>query len=113
MTAPDAEPGYQRLLSPGTPAQGYVAARFALDLARYYPGRRARDLHQPVLFCICDKDSVAPAKATLRHAQRAPRADIKRYDVGHFDIYVGEPFERVVADQLAFLERHVPASNSV
>ncbi|HEX6519024.1 MAG TPA: hypothetical protein VF070_03290 [Streptosporangiaceae bacterium] len=29
---------------------------------------------------------------------------------GHFDIYVGEPFERVVADQLAFLAQHVPAT---
>jgi hypothetical protein len=33
------------------------------------------------------------------------------YPNGHFDIYVGEPFERVVADQVEFLQRHVPPLN--
>lgn len=27
---------------------------------------------------------------------------------GHFEIYVGQPFERVVADQIEFLTRNVP-----
>ncbi|MEI2672067.1 MAG: hypothetical protein V9G13_13355 [Marmoricola sp.] len=31
------------------------------------------------------------------------------YDAGHFDIYVGDDFEQVVADELDFLGRHVPA----
>lgn len=30
-----------------------------------------------------------------------------RYPIGHFDIYTGEPLERVVADQTAFLQRHL------
>jgi hypothetical protein len=30
--------------------------------------------------------------------------------VGHFDIYGGDLFERVVADQLAFLATHVPVT---
>src|SRR5690349_3794769 len=34
--------------------------------------------------------------------------EVRLYPEGHFDIYVGEPFERVVADQIAFLQRHVP-----
>ena len=45
----------------------------------------------------------------LRHAAKAPRGEIRRYPVGHFDIYMGKQFERVVADQLAFLQTHVPA----
>jgi hypothetical protein len=62
-----------------------------------------------VLFCVCDQDSVAPAKQTLRHARRAPHHEIKRYAHGHFDIYVGEAFEQVVGDQLDFLKRNVPS----
>ena len=42
-------------------------------------------------------------------AKRAPRSEVRRYDVEHFDIYVGETFERVVADEVAFLERHLLA----
>jgi hypothetical protein len=57
---------------------------------------------------VCETDSVAPAKATLRHARKAPRGEIKLYPEGHFDIYVGDAFERVVADQIRFLTTHVP-----
>ncbi|HCE0934933.1 alpha/beta hydrolase, partial [Acinetobacter baumannii] len=32
----------------------------------------------------------------------------KHYADGHFEIYVGEAFERVVRDQIDFLKRIVP-----
>jgi hypothetical protein len=63
-----------------------------------------------MLFCVCETDSVAPAKATLRHARTAPRGVVRLYPEGHFDIYVDEPFQRVVADQIAFLRQHVPVT---
>lgn len=112
MTAPDAEPGYLGLLPPGAANSfpNHVAARFGLQIIRYFPGRRAAKIACPVLFCVCDGDSVAPAAATLRHARRAPRGEIRRYADGHFDIYVGDAFERVVRDQIDFLCRHVPLS---
>lgn len=109
MTTPDAEPGYLAIQPEGVELRNEVAARIALALPRYRPGRRARDLRCPMLFCICEHDSVAPARRSVRHARRASRADIVVYPIGHFDIYVGEWFERAVAGQLAFLRRHVPA----
>ena len=63
----------------------------------------------PILFCICDHDSVTPPDETLAYARTAPRGEIKRYDAGHFDIYLGEAFETVVADQTEFLTRHLKA----
>jgi pimeloyl-ACP methyl ester carboxylesterase len=87
-----------------------VPARIALEIVFDAPGRKASQIQCPILFCVCDADTVAPAKATLRHAARAPRGEIQRYPVGHFDIYIGELFERVVADQLAFLHAHVPTA---
>ncbi|WP_022976997.1 alpha/beta hydrolase [Nevskia ramosa] len=110
MTAPDCEPGYLRLVPPGLAFQNQVAARFGLDIVRYFPGRRTSDITCPVLFCVCETDTVAPAKATLRHARKAPKGEIKRYRDGHFDIYVGEGFERVVGDQIEFLRRHIPTA---
>jgi len=86
-----------------------VPARVALEIPVDAPGRRASEVRCPILFCVCDTDTVAPAKATLRHAAKAPLGEICRYPAGHFDIYIGEHFERVVADQLAFLRAHVPA----
>lgn len=109
MTSADSWDGYHRLMPPGAPSRDEIAARFALDIIRYYPGRRTPRIQAPVLFCVCDPDSVAPAKRTLAHARRAPRHEIKRYPHGHFDIYVGEAFEQVVNDQLDFLQRTVPS----
>jgi hypothetical protein len=48
---------------------------------------------------------VAPPRQTLKHAAAAPRGEVKRYPVGHFAVYIGEPFERAVADQTEFLVR--------
>jgi hypothetical protein len=110
MTAPDVESGYLGLLPPGEVDRfpNEVAARFALQIVRYFPGLKTPKIACPVLFCVCDTDSVAPAKPTLFHARRAPKGEIKRYPDGHFDIYVGEAFEQVVKDQIEFLHRHVP-----
>ncbi|MET7611016.1 alpha/beta hydrolase [Streptomyces seoulensis] len=111
MTAPDAEDGYLNLV-PADGAGGFdnrAAARISLHLLRDTPGRRAAEITAPILFAVCDADSVAPAGPTLKYARTAPAGEIKLYPEGHFEIYVGEPFERVVADQLDFLARTVPA----
>lgn len=109
MTAHDALDGILNLHPPGTQAEPTpVAARFGLDIIRYFPGRKVPKILCPVLFCVCDKDTVAPAAATLRHAARARRGEVLRYAEGHFDIYIGAAFERVVADQIDFLQRQLP-----
>jgi pimeloyl-ACP methyl ester carboxylesterase len=105
MTTPDAQPGFEALLPPESRWENRVAARIALRVASYRPGRSAAKIACPVLFCVCDGDSVAPPKATLKYAEAAPRGEIKRYPVGHFEIYVGDAWERAVADQADFLSR--------
>ncbi|HHJ1395742.1 alpha/beta fold hydrolase [Pseudomonas aeruginosa] len=112
MTSPDAWDGFNGLLPAGARIRNEAAARLALDIIRYYPGRRTPSIQAPVLFCVCDPDSVAPSKQTLRHALRAPRHEIKRYPYGHFEIYVGKAFEQVVGDQLDFLRRTVPVTTT-
>jgi hypothetical protein len=36
-----------------------------------------------------------------------PHAEVVRYPLGHFDVYFDDAFERSVADQEAFLRRHL------
>lgn len=110
MTASDAYDGYFSLAPSGVPINNYAAARIALDIVRYYPGRKAAQIQAPALYCICSDDSVAPAKQTLRHVSRSPQKEIKLYEYGHFDIYVGDAFEHVIRDQLDFLRRKVPTN---
>jgi dienelactone hydrolase len=68
MNAPDVWAGYLALKPQDREIPNEVAARFALDIIRYYPGRKAAQIQAPVLFCVCDPDTLAPARATLRHA---------------------------------------------
>jgi len=110
LNTPDAYEGYLRLVPNGARLTNEVAARIALQVMTYRPGRSAAKIGCPILFCVCEFDSVAPAAATLRYAARAPRGEIKSYPEGHFDIYVGAAFERVIADQIAFLDKHLQAS---
>jgi pimeloyl-ACP methyl ester carboxylesterase len=105
MSTPDSGPGFAALTSADTGWVNRVAARVSLRVGLYRPGRAAARIACPVLFCVCDHDSVAPAGRTLKWAATAPRGEVKRYPVGHFEIYVGQPFERAVADQSEFLVR--------
>jgi pimeloyl-ACP methyl ester carboxylesterase len=111
LTAPDAQPGYFGLVPDGVEFRNEVAARIGLRALWYRPGRSASRIACPVLFCICEHDSLAPARATLKHARTAPCGEVVIYPQGHFDIYSGAGFERAVADQIAFLARHVAAGD--
>ncbi len=107
MTTPDAEPGFKALLPTETRWENRVAARIALYAGTYRPGRAAAKLACPVLFCVCDKDALAPAEVTVRYARAAGRGEVRRYPLGHFDIYIGEAWERAVSDQTEFLARQL------
>ncbi|MGO9508019.1 MAG: alpha/beta hydrolase [Mycobacterium sp.] len=107
MTAPDSYSGYLRLVPENVELRNEVAARIGVKFVAYSPGRSAKKIPCPILFCVCESDSIAPAGATLRHAAKAPRGEVKVYPEGHFDIYVNDAFERVVADQIAFLDKHL------
>lgn len=113
MTASDVVDGIEKLMPAGSAPPKEVAARVALDIVRAFPGRRAKDVACPIFFAVCERDSVAPPGPTQKYASEAPRGEIKRYDAGHFDIYVGDDFERNVADQLDFLARHVGVSDRI
>lgn len=108
ITSPDGHSGYQSIIPDGSSFENRLAARLAADIATYSPGKRAADISCPVLLCVCDQDSVAPADVAVRHVSKAPAATIRRYPIGHFDIYVGDGFETAVADQIAFLHDTVP-----
>jgi pimeloyl-ACP methyl ester carboxylesterase len=110
MATPDAEPGMKALVPAETRWENRVAARIALRVGSYRPGRAAGKLTCPVLFCLCDDDSLAPADTAAKYAARAPRSEVKRYPVGHFDIYVDPTWQDAVAAQTEFLVRNLSAA---
>jgi pimeloyl-ACP methyl ester carboxylesterase len=105
MTSPDAEPGFNRIDPAQSTWRNEAAARIALAVGSYRPGTKVAAIECPVLYCVADADAVTPPSLAIAAAQRTPRSELVRYPIGHFDIYVGEWFERAATDQTAFLRR--------
>lgn len=105
MTSADAMDAYLRMTPPGYRNQ--VSARTGLLVPTFRPVLDAAKVKCPALLQICEHDTVAPVSAVEKAARKMPKAEVVRYPVGHFDVYFGEAFERSVADQSAFLQRHL------
>ena len=105
MTAAEAEPGFSAIVGDGSRWRNEVAARVMLRIGLWRPVKDAARVACPLLICVCDADQTTPPEPAVQMAQNAPRGEIVRYPIGHFDIYVGEAFERAIEDQVAFLER--------
>jgi uncharacterized protein len=106
MTTADADAGYHAIA--GGAWHDEATARVALSTGTYRPGLQADRLPCPILIQIADQDAIAPPKAAQDAAWRATgRAEVRTYPIGHFDIYIGAPFEQAIADQLHFLRRHL------
>lgn len=107
MQTADAEPGYRAIVAGNSLWRNEIAARLMLTIALYRPVQSARRVSAAFLVAICTRDKITPPAAAERAAKLAPKGEARRYDLGHFDIYLGEAFERAVADQIEFLQRHL------
>ncbi len=107
ITSPDAARLMKEMIPPGVEWVNQVAAGITLQLATYRPGKHTRRIKCPVLFTIAEQDVLTPVPPVLAAASHAPHAEVRGYPAGHFDVYFGEMFERVVADQLDFLRRNL------
>jgi len=105
MTAPEADPGFHAIVGERSRWQNAVAARVLLQIGLWRPLRDARRVACPLLVCVCDADETTPPEPAVEMAENAPRGELQRYPIGHFDIYRGEAFERAITDQAAFLHR--------
>ncbi len=102
MSADDCLPGYSAIAGPTF--RNEMAARQIPLIMLNRPVRSAGKLHMPVLLVIANHDSIAPPSGAEKVARRVKgRVQVERMDVGHFDIYLGDPFEQSVKAQVEFL----------
>jgi dienelactone hydrolase len=88
-----------------------VAARIALRVPFYSPGRRASDITAPTLVQLAKHDDVTPYAKAQKIVARIPKGEVLSYDCTHFEPYLDPHFEQIVSDQIQFLQRHVPISS--
>lgn len=105
VTAPGAFEGYANLASPNFVNE--VCARAILTTRGYNPIDYAKDVQCPVLLHICEKDNLVSELSYKKTADiLGEYAEVKKYPIGHFDIYEGEDFEKAVNDQITFFKKH-------
>jgi pimeloyl-ACP methyl ester carboxylesterase len=108
LSTPDGLDG-DRALNPGNRYPEWrqeIAARSALSIAAYRPGRHAARIRVPLLVLVCDQDQTALAGPAAAAAERAPHGELVRMPGGHYQPFLGG-HEHAVEAELDFLRRHL------
>ena len=108
LTTPDAIGG-GRVLDPDNQYPNWqqeVAARSALGIGFYRPGRSASRVRCPLLVVVCDRDQSALAEPAVRAAKRAPFGELVRIPGGHYAPFL-DGHEQTADAELSFLRRHL------
>jgi uncharacterized protein len=108
LTTPDALDGDAALDPDGRHPgwQQVVAARSALRLGAYRPGRSASGVSCPLLVVVCDEDSSVLAAPAVAAADRAPHSELVRLPGRHYAPFLAA-HEQAAGAELAFLRRHL------
>ncbi|MGI9403865.1 MAG: alpha/beta hydrolase [Hyphomicrobium sp.] len=106
MSSHDAYEGCSAIVPPKW--RNEVAARLLLTMLFYRPARYVRAVRGPSLIVACIKDSVASSRAAVAAAARmGDKARLVKWPIGHFDVYIGEWFERSIQEQVSFFTAHL------
>ena len=86
--------------------QNKVAARFLFKAPRYREGTFEK-IRAPIMLTLATDDVEVSTSFIKRKAKNAASVKIMEYPYGHFDLYHGEVFKTVVADQISFLRKYL------
>lgn len=110
ISTPDALNG-EGALNPGgryPEWQKEIAARSAIRLGFYRPGRHASRVRCPLLVLVQEHDGVTPPGPAARAGRRAPRGEVVELPGGHYGAFLDQ-HEQAVDAMLDFLGRHLAA----
>jgi len=104
-------PGAAGFVTQGVPEESdwpnLVTPGMLLDADEYHPLRYARDVESPTLFIVAEQDAYVGNKGAYKAADRIGDARVESIDVGHFEFYTGESFERSVELEVEFLRQRL------
>jgi fermentation-respiration switch protein FrsA (DUF1100 family) len=85
-----------------------VCARILIRMDKYHPIKHTPNVRCPVLLQVCDKDISLPMKVIEKAEKNLGElVEVIHYPIDHFDIYLGENFEKAISDQLEFFHKHL------
>ena len=108
ITTPDAQDS-GRALNPGGRYPEWdqrIAARSAMRMFAFRPGRVATKVNAPLLVVVAEQDQSALAKPAVRAAAKAPRATVVRVPGGHYAPFLDQ-HDVVVDAEISFLRNQL------
>ncbi|WP_310713970.1 alpha/beta hydrolase [Streptomyces lydicus] len=108
LTTPDAMDG-DRALDPDRRHTGWeqtVAARIALQIGWYRPGRHASRIRCPLLVVVCGQDQSVLPDPAVRAARNAPASEVVHLPGRHYAPFL-ESHEQAVTAEISFLMNHL------
>jgi dienelactone hydrolase len=107
MNTLESKTGYMAIVPEDSEWRNECPARAVIELLFYRPMSYARSVNCPALVIMGDKDSLIYPRSVEKTASRMREVTLIHMDVGHFDVYVGDVFERVVKIEADFLAHHL------
>jgi pimeloyl-ACP methyl ester carboxylesterase len=99
--------GWHSVVPEGGAFDNRVAAASALPMLVYDAAASARKIRCPLLVCVSDRENLMDPAIAVRVAKDAPQGTALHYPADHFAVYHAPLFERLVADQIEFLRKHL------
>lgn len=107
VTTPGAWEGWYSLIGEGSTFDGRVPAAAALDMLRYHATAKLPKVRCPLLVCVSDRETLIDPASVPMAAASAPNSTVRHYPADHFDVYHPPLRDRIIADQIEFLTRHL------
>ena len=107
MNPPDAQAGMRALIPPDSAWQNAAPALITLSIPFYRPIASAHRISAPTMVVAAEKDALIAHAAVKKTAGRIEGATFISLPVGHFEVYVGELFEKVVELEGNFLHANL------
>ncbi|MEN6473514.1 MAG: alpha/beta fold hydrolase [Syntrophaceae bacterium] len=107
MNTPDAEGGMRALIPSDSAWQNEAPALITLSIPFYRPLACARRITAPTMIVAAEKDALIAYAAVKKTAGRIVGATFISLPVGHFEVYVGELFEKAVELEGNFLHANL------
>lgn len=107
MNKPGNYEGYLALVPEGSSWKNEMPARSVLTMTNYRPAVYAKKISCPVKLIVAKDDNLVHFSIAEKMASGMKNAEIDMIPAGHFDVYVGELFEKVVKLETDFLKKHL------
>lgn len=113
VTVPGARQGWLGMVSDGVAFDNRVTASVGAELVLLNAAAKASEIQIPFLVCVSDRETLMDPRIAARVARQAPQGEAIHYPADHFEVYHAPLAEGIIADQTAFLMRHLGLADQV